>query len=199
MATSEQHSYHHGDLKRALLDAAEAVLTDRGATGFTLRECARRAGVSSAAPAHHFGNITGLLTAIAARGFIGLGDAMSASADTAGSSQPDRLTAIGEAYLDYARQHPARYRVMFGQMELDRNEPAFRAAGDRAFAVLSDTVRAVAGPEDPQLKAKTIAAWSIVHGYAMLIADRRLPLDDHEAEMLGRSMLRFFSGAVRAA
>ncbi|WP_291820351.1 helix-turn-helix domain-containing protein, partial [Bosea sp. (in: a-proteobacteria)] len=72
--------YHHGDLRQAMIDAAEAVLAERGVGGFTLRECARRAGVSAAAPAHHFGNLAGLLTAVATLGFDGLSDAMDAAA-----------------------------------------------------------------------------------------------------------------------
>src|SRR5689334_18307265 len=87
--------YHHGALRESLIATAEALLEERGVEGFTLRECARRAGVSPAAPAHHFGNVGGLLTAIATLGFAGLADALEAGAVDSDGTPRGRLEGIG--------------------------------------------------------------------------------------------------------
>jgi AcrR family transcriptional regulator len=165
-------SYHHGALRPALIEAAEALIAERGLDRFSLRETARRAGVSPAAPAHHFGDSRGLLTAIAAAAFVELAEALEA-ADEAGTRE-ERITAQGIAYVRFALARPARFDLMWRKALLDGDDPALAAAGNRAFAVLDRAVRgehaSLSGPADPRL-APSIAAWSVVHGFARLAID----------------------------
>jgi AcrR family transcriptional regulator len=180
-AASGPRSYHHGDLRQALIEAGELLLAERGVEGFSLRECARRAGVSASAPAHHFGNATGLLTAIATLGFEGLATAIEAALGRAGPSPRARLQAIGHAYIAYALAHPARFRVVFGSLPLDRDDAALLAARKRAYELLATSIAALPGgaarPRD-SAKADLVLAWSTVHGFACLALDGQLPLGD---------------------
>lgn len=164
-------SYHHGALRPALIEAAEAVIAERGVDGFSLRETARRAGVSPSAPAHHFRDTRGLLTAIAAAGFVSLGDALE-EADRSASGRDARIVAQGIAYVRFALQHPSRFDVMWRAALLDRSDPEYGAAAARAFSLLDGAVRGVDGakPGDPGT-APSIAAWSLVHGFARLAID----------------------------
>lgn len=177
--------YHHGDLRRTLLEAAEELLAEKGIGGFTLRECARRAGVSPAAPAHHFGNVTGLLTAVATHGFETLSDAMETAAAATDGSPNARLLALGQAYVAQALQFPGRFRVTFNSMGLDSNDKALAKAGARAYQILVDGVAAVTGAESSHIKP--IFVWSVVHGYANLILDHCTPFaaeSQNPAEMI---------------
>lgn len=161
-------AYHHGALREALIDAAEAILDERGVEGFSLREAARRAGVSPAAPGHHFGDARGLLTAVATRAFRDFGDALEAG--DAGTSRAERLRGLGIAYVRFALANRARFQLMWRKALLDRENPDFCAAGDRAFDVLDRTARGDVPPGGPDLTmlAPSIAAWSIVHGFVEL-------------------------------
>src|SRR5512133_2304967 len=106
--------YHHGELRRALLDASLAVIERDGVSALSLRELARRLGVSHAAPAHHFPDKAALLVEIAREGYERFGAALAAAADAAPDDDA-RLAAIGRAYVDFALAHPATFRVMFGR------------------------------------------------------------------------------------
>ena len=172
--------YHHGDLRQALLTTAEGLLAERGVEGFTLRECARRVGVSPAAPAHHFGNVRGLLTAIATLGFVGLAQAMDQAMSSDGTPQ-ERLAAIGLAYIRFALAYPARFRVMFGRFPLDQDDAELSRAGERTFRMLADTIAAQParrGQLDEGGKADLVTAWSMVHGFAYLALDGQMPFVD---------------------
>lgn len=166
-------AYHHGDLRQALIETAETLLAERGVERFSLRECARRAGVSPAAPAHHFGNVTGLLTAIATLGFQGLADAMEAQARGAATPQA-RLQAIAGGYIRYALGHPDRFRVVFGRFALERTDQALQAAGARAYQVLASTVAALP-QRSTDITAAIVVAWSLVHGFVTLVLDGHTP------------------------
>lgn len=165
-------SYHHGALRAALLKAAEEVIAERGVDGFSLRETARRAGVSPAAPGHHYKDARGLLTALAAQAFRDFGDALEA-ADGEGSRE-QRIRAQGVAYVRFALANRARFELMWRRALLDVEDPEYVAAGARAFAILDSAVRgegaSKAAGADPAL-APSIAAWSIVHGFAGLTLD----------------------------
>ena len=173
--------YHHGQLRRALLDTALDLATTRGVEGFTLRELARQAGVSHAAPYHHFADKAALMTALALEIFESFGAALRRAWDEASDPPADRLMAVGAAYVRYAQDNPAAFRLMF-RTELwetttvgdEANRGALMAAGEAAFHVLLDgiTICQADGsipPGDPQLIALT--AWSTVHGLAMLLLD----------------------------
>jgi len=187
---SEERGYHHGALRSALLSAAETLIEERGLDRFSLRETARRAGVSPAAPAHHFGDARGLLTAIATEGFRELGDTLEES--DVGGDRDERIMAQGLAYVRFALARPARFTLMWRKAILDVDDPAHLEAGRRAFEILDRAVRGEdaerSGPRDPAL-APSIAAWSIVHGFALLALDGAFGLEEGALEQAADALL----------
>jgi AcrR family transcriptional regulator len=171
-------TYHHGSLREALLQAAERILEHDGIQGLTLRAAAREAGVSHAAPKNHFGDMTGLLSDLAAVGFERF-VAMMRENVREGDSPALRMQAIGHGYVRFARTHPGLFLLMFRSERLDLRRPALRAAVDASSQVLSGAVgerrgeRVEATLTLPQA-AQIVAAWSLVHGFAMLLLDGRL-------------------------
>jgi AcrR family transcriptional regulator len=167
-------SYHHGDLRRALLGSAEDIIRELGIAGFTLRECARRAGVSHGAPAHHFGDARGLLSALAAEGFEELAALTVARRKASSADAFSQLVASGLAYVEYAQAHPARFQLMFSSSHLDHGHEALIEAGERVYGHLVECMTRVnteAGAPAALLTHKTTLAWSIVHGFAGLMQD----------------------------
>lgn len=158
-------SYHHGDLRRAVLDAAIEVITAEGPGAVSLRDLARRAGVSHAAPAHHFKDKAGLLTALAVEGYELLAAAFG-EALGAGSA---RLEELGVRYVRFALDHPAHFEVMFRPDLHHRDAPELVAAQERTGRVLRDGVAAMpAARRGDDTGLATIAAWSLAHGFATL-------------------------------
>ena len=178
-ASRKPAGYHHGDLRAALIRAAEEVIRERGVDGFSLREAARRAEVSAAAPTHHFGDARGLLTAVAVEGFRDLCAALAAAdARSArdGASRVERLRAQGRAYVAYALAEPARFDVMWRKGRIDTSDAAYITAAARAFELLCAAVedRPAAPEGQPGATsgdARVIASWSMVHGFARLALD----------------------------
>ena len=119
----EKHNYHHGDLKRALLDAARVLAAQRGIDGFTLREVARQAGVSHAAPYHHFRDKAALVEALGMESYAALAEALRRARDHAKSLGAERLCDLGVAYVRFAVESPAEFRLM--------NRPELRCPADR--------------------------------------------------------------------
>lgn len=143
--------YHHGDLRRAMVSAAATAIAERGPAGLSLRKLARLAGVSHAAPAHHFGDKAGVLTAVATEGFT----LLSAALTDAG----DDLLSAGLAYVRFAVGHPGHFAVMFDSSLVHADDAALRAAEQAA----ADALAALA--PDPDAAR---AAWSVAHGFAGL-------------------------------
>ena len=174
---SPARPYHHGDLRAALLAAAEAELATKGIEQFSLRAVAKRAGVSHAAPAHHFGDADGLLTALAAEGFTRFLATQRAHEAAAPPGQPDRLVAAGLGYIAFATAHPALFRLMFASQRPDFAAPALQQAARAAYQHLLDNIaeiRAIPDPrEDPAALTDATAAWAIVHGLADLLQTGR--------------------------
>jgi len=154
-------SYHHGDLKAAILGQAAVLVAERGADGISLRELARAAGVSHAAPAHHFTDRRGLFTALATEGFGLLAAALA-------DARP-RFVDAARAYVRFALDHPGHYEVMWDKSLYDATDAALIAAEAAAGEELS---RGVATLADPKAKADpdgaALAAWSLVHGFSLL-------------------------------
>lgn len=154
-------TYHHGDLRAVLLAEAARLIAERGAERLSLRELAREAGVSHAAPAHHFTDRRGLLTALATEGFMMLATVLEAA-------RPEFLDAA-TAYVRFALGHPGHFAVMFDASLLDVGNAELLAAQMSASAELS---RGVASLSDSKAKANPkdaeLAAWSMVHGFSML-------------------------------
>ena len=183
-----ERPYHHGALRPALLAAAEAVIAERGVDGFSLRETARRAGVSPAAPAHHFGDARGLLTALAAEAFRQFADALEA-ADRDGS-RIERLRAQGLAYVRFALDQRARFDLMWRYRLLDRDDPDYRSASSRAYSILDSVARGrPAEPGEQEEIPEAIAAWSIVHGFARLALDGAFGEEEGAAERAVETLL----------
>lgn len=154
----------------ALIDAGLALLIEDGPEGLTLRRAAARAGVSHAAPAHHFKGLPGLQTAIATRAFALFTEAMLARRAKAPDEPYARLLAICEGYLDFARHSAGLFHVMFACPDLDGTDPALIAESSRAYGVLRDACLPFnGGTPDPVLEA---LVWSSVHGFAQLGLDR---------------------------
>ncbi|GAA5192868.1 TetR/AcrR family transcriptional regulator [Rugosimonospora acidiphila] len=162
-------TYHHGNLRPVLLATAAEAIEQDGPAALSLRDLARRAGVSHAAPAHHFGDKAGLLTALATEGYDLLAEAVGAA---------DDIVEAGLAYIRFAVEHRGHFEVMF-QPDLYRNDdPDVVAARERAGRALTDALAAL--PEPPTAKegrAARLAAWSIVHGFAGLWIGGVLPAD----------------------
>ncbi len=136
--------YHHGDLRNALVEAGIAILADAGLEALTLRAAAAKAGVSHAAPAHHFGSLQGLLTAIATDGFTRFHAAIETAMSSASAAPVERLRAAGRAYVGFAVEHPAIIQLMFSGPRLDWSQTPLCEAADRAYAQLSEIVRPAA-------------------------------------------------------
>ena len=169
MKKPQKTAYHHGNLREALLEAALALVAERGLGEISLREVARRAEVSHAAPAHHFGDKAGLLTALATRGFELFGAALRAGA--ARSTDPEQSFAwTGWAYVMFAAEHRAYFEIMFRPELLHFADPALATAAAGAYQVLTDAVRATHGADlsAEQLELRAIDAWAHVHGLATL-------------------------------
>ncbi|WP_433152429.1 TetR/AcrR family transcriptional regulator [Actinomadura nitritigenes] len=169
-------AYHHGDLRRAIMAAAVGAIAESGPATWSLRELARRAGVSHAAPAHHFGDKAGLLTAVAAEGYALFADALEGAGDD--------FHDVGLAYIRFAIDHRAHFEVMFRPELYRADDPEVIAARARADGVLVRGARSVAPGRPRGDLTAPIAAWSIVHGFAELWLRGALPAelgDDPEA------------------
>jgi AcrR family transcriptional regulator len=181
--TRPRATYHHGDLHRALVDAAASIIGEVGAEAFTLREAARRIGVNHRAAYRHFADKASLLAAVAEQGFRDLLAAARAEVERAGAEDPAaRLLAAARAYVQYAAHHPAHFRVMFGPR---LNEGGHFVAVDRlvedAYVLLESEVRAgmalghFAADPGPH---PMVAVWSSMHGLASLVLMKRVEVPD---------------------
>lgn len=160
-----------GDAREAMVVEATALIAERGVEALSLREVARRVGVSHAAPAHHFGDKAGLLTAVATVGFNHFTEYMAQAVLTARSKPVDILLAMGEAYSQFAAQQAGYFDVMFHPSLIRDDDPDYLVASDAAFDALRLTIESCQHngwhPLDDTL-ALTTAAWSLAHGIAVL-------------------------------
>ena len=193
-ARSDDRRYHHGDLRRAILTAAAEAVRESGPAALSLRELARRAGVSHAAPAHHFGDKAGLLTAMAADGFTMLHAAMADAWERKAT-----FLDVGLAYLRFALDHQPHFEVMF-RPDLYRADDPEVVAGRRASAaVVYEAAHQVAATPGFDARLVGLTGWSIMHGLATLWINGALfddvPADDPEA--LARLLSQYlFQGSV---
>ncbi|MFB8082632.1 TetR/AcrR family transcriptional regulator [Streptomyces sp. NPDC056013] len=179
MTPTSRSSYHHGGLRQAVLDAALDVIAAEGPGALSLRDLARRAGVSHAAPAHHFKDRTGLLTALATEGYGLLAEALAAAPE---------LRERGVRYVRFAIEHPAHFQVMFQPDLLRADDPDLLAAKERASAELRAGVAELT--DVPDARTAGIAAWSLAHGFATLLLTHNVTgaLGDRDAEEYFRSL-----------
>jgi AcrR family transcriptional regulator len=177
-AKPDRARYHHGDLRRALLEEAVRTIRDGGAAALTLRAVGARLGVSRTALYRHFSDKSALLNAVSEDGFRRLSEALRHSWESAGGGVAG-FTAQGHAYVRFALDNPSHYRVMFGVWSSREHDTALRAAGAHAFQLLVDALAELQRDgiarrdEPPELMA--LYVWATVHGVAMLGIDGRLP------------------------
>lgn len=195
------HEYHHGDLPNALLRAVEEIILENGLRSVSLREAARRAGVSHSAPAHHFGDKDGLLAAFAKEGFRALEQALRGAAGATADEPPmDQMAALGLSYVRFAAEHPAHFEVMFrsgldktGHEELhDQAKATFAALEERVLAL-----QEAGFYTDGSTEAVALYFWSLAHGAASLWVDGQISgvLWDSDLEVLATEAIRL--AAVR--
>ncbi len=203
----ETRPYHHGDLRSALLTAALEVLEEGGVAALSLRGTAARAGVSHAAPKHHFGNRKGLVTAIATIGYSRFAATMAEECARSAQNPLGQVRAINRGYVKFALQNKAIFRLMFSRDHYDQDNLELAQAACRAFTLLEETSRSVARAlgvvEADAWRDIANLIWTTVHGYAHLLIDGRLvnretgepePIPD-----IGRLLFEGFSGTGRKA
>lgn len=178
--TADTRPYHHGNLREALIEAALEIL-ERDGEDLTLRAAAKLAGVSHTAPYNHFADKEALLAATAVQGFEKLTAAVEAARLTAGSDMGDQLVATAHAYVFFAAEQPALFRLMFGPRKANAED--VRTAGLAAFNALVEVMRdgmAAGTFRDGDPRAAAFAAWSLVHGMSQLAIDRTGPLSGED-------------------
>lgn len=184
MALAAKATYHHGDLRQSLIDAAIALITEEGISDLSLRQVARRVGVSHNAPYRHFEDKEALLAAVAEQGFQSLRVAMETARQGIPIDSSQRLEAIGIAYVNFALAQPFHYRLMFGDYRCNLSKySALAEAAQQSFMVLVNTIRegqsaGIFRSADPVNMARV--AWSLVHGQSMLALDHKLQVEQGE-------------------
>lgn len=197
--------YHHGDLRRALVEASIETIAEEGVSALTLRGVARRVGVSHAASRHHFADKTDLLAAIAMAGFDALADALRGA--IADFTEPwERFRWMGVAYVRFAVAHASQFRVMFGRELAEASPPPLRDYRNPATELLIEVAAeamSTRGRADPEaVGVAAIAALSLVHGLVMLQLDGFLGQvtgaegSDEEFDAMARTITEFVVGSV---
>jgi len=179
MRTRRPAAYHHGDLKKSLISHALAIVGDEGIAQLSLRKVARQAGVSHAAPAHHFKDMKGLLAAIAEEGFGKMERQMQAAVDRIPADRSrERFKTLGRAYISFAVHHPAYLRIMFHPTLVDKKPyPGLAKAANSAFGLLTAAIRDCQAKKlvkAGDIRLLSLFAWSTVHGLSTLALDNQL-------------------------
>lgn len=197
----KRRSYHHGNLREALIDAALRLIREKGANGFTFADAARAAGVSPAAPYRHFRDRDALMADVAKRGFKAFAAALVKAWDDGRPTATAALYRLGVAYLAFARNEPATYVAMFESGLCLADDAELAAASDEAFAVLRracETVIATMPPaRRPPALMMALHIWSLSHGVASLFGrgdSARRPLSVEPAELLEAAVLIYLDG-----
>ena len=181
--------YHHGDLRAALITAALSLIDEHGVKGLALSDAAHLAGVSVAAPYRHFKDKEALLAEIAAEGFAMFRDALARAARSHPNDKVKRLVDMGVAYVDFALQHRSHFKVMWEGGVAKANYPEMRQTAHQAYLLLEEAAKDLHPRAHPaRQQALVRAAWSVVHGYAMLTLEGELP--SHGSEQSARTLLR---------
>lgn len=173
--SDRRDTYHHGNLRQALLDAAMGLVRERGIDGLTLRGVARRAGVSHTAPYHHFADKGALVSALAEESFARFTETFRETAARTEGGHLDRIRAIGAAYVRFAFEDPERFKLMWRpELRSVGDDSAVDVAGLASYQVLIDEV--AAGQSAGEIREEdtgllSLAAWSVVHGFAVLVID----------------------------
>jgi len=185
----ERRGYHHGNLREALVEAATALIAEKGPAGFTVAEAARLAGVSPAAPYRHFPHAEALLAEVALRGFERLAVTLAAARNDGGPDPVRAFEAIGRAYLGFARDQPAYYAAMFEAPIQFETYPALLTASERAFGILREAADRLSASLPPGKRPPSLMMalhiWALSHGVASLFvrggpSRRKLPMSPED-------------------
>jgi AcrR family transcriptional regulator len=179
-----RRSYHHGNLRAHLMAAALEIVRETGTASLSLRDAARRAGVSHTAPYRHFRNRAALLAALAEEGFRDMAAEMQAARTAAGEDPIEQLRQMGLAYVRFAARHPGHFRVMFGPEAAYEHDHGVRHAGEAAYNLMRDALgqaEALGKLRDGDHRVQARTAWALMHGLAALIVDGRIPVVDDAA------------------
>ena len=196
-----RRSYHHGNLREALIEAALDLIAEKGPAGFTFAEAARQAGVSPAAPYRHFRDRDALMADVARRGFERFEQQLAAAWNEGRPNLREAFERLGKAYLGFARTEPAYYSAMFESGLSITQHRELEEAGDRAFAVLRGAceaiVAAMPAAKRPPAMMMALHIWSLSHGIASLFArgdTARRPLPMQPEELLEAAVLIYLEG-----
>ncbi len=192
----ETPAYHHGNLRRVLIDTALEIISEKGADDVSLRQIARRANVSHTAPYRHFKDKNAILAAVAREGFDMMLRQTEVRIAHSRGDELEHFAICGLSYIDFALNYPSHYRVMFGtRSENSYFSDEFTPESTPSFQLLSDKIRICREKgllKAGDLKEMTLAAWSIVHGFAMLRIDHHIPdqgMDEKKLQDLKRSVV----------
>ena len=189
MTRTKTRGYHHGDLREALVASGRKLLEEKGIRGFTLRECARRAEVSHAAPAHHFASMDDLLAELVRRGFAELTAAMTAEVQRVEDEPAARLVGLGVGYMAFAAANPTLFQLMFSR-EANHIEPREGDEGAESVrrlmvAVLDDVIGDAA--DDVRQQAADLA-WATMHGFITLVLEGEIGRRDSSRALKSRGL-----------
>lgn len=199
-----ERPYHHGDLRNALLQAGLEILDKEGIGAITLRAIAARAGVSHAAPAHHFDNVKGLMTALATIAFDRLHNSIQAAIDAAPKRTVEQVRAAGRGYLAFATSNPGLFKLMFNSSLLDHADPDLQRAGDCAYQQLLSVAAPAAAqrgaPGADDVSAVALQMWCTVHGFAHLLLEGQIAAPSGGGPPAGRlpDVAELLLGSVKA-
>lgn len=169
-----QASYHHGDLKQALIDAANKILDEEGYEELTLRKCAKAAGVSASAPMHHFPSISDLFASIAAKSLINLIEEAVESVRNNKKKKANKAELLGKAYINYAKNKPARYRIIFSH-KVNVKNTEYTEAIKYCFSTMANFLKEIYPKDsDKAIHSAVLKMWCTIHGYSNLVLDDRI-------------------------
>lgn len=173
MLTKNRKKYHHGDLREQLVEAVRRLIESHGIDGFSVAEACRMAGVSTAAPYKHFKDRDEIVHAVILGAMGRMGTALQAAADAYPAGDPERIVALGKAYIDFARAEPGLFAVMFGHASTHAEDEELAEQGRAKFAIV---IRVVAEHmqrpmDDAEVGARAYALWCAVHGHSFLVLD----------------------------
>ncbi len=196
--TNSIKTYHHKNLRATLLDGAAAMISEEGVESVTMRALGQRLGVSRGAPYRHFSNKADLLRSVAATGFADLGKRLQGILSDSELSTEKQLQQLGEVYVNFALEHPAHYRLMYGSEALSRhNHPNLKSSGDALFALLKDaigTFQRETGATKKDTKVLTYVAWSAVHGLASLLIEEQIMVEIDVEDLIYQTMCTVIDG-----
>lgn len=192
--------YHHGDLRSQLLNAVRQLVEEKGSENFSIAEAARKAGVSSAAPYRHFNDKPEILKALVLQAMQEKAADMRRVIEPFPAGSHERINALGKCYIDFARNHPGMFRLVFGKTESHENDEDLRQQGEQVFGIVVEAVAQVLGIEksDPEALKRAYMLWTMVHGHSWLQIDgkaKQQGIEFPEEQLLAEISLRILGNS----